>query len=157
MSIGADLERERARVMSLVEHASVSWAEAMRAHVMAPPDAGFAARLRNLSEAAAIEQLAWERAHAAGLMWRPFPDGEPPEPPYELRPGTARRGPEDLWQRFDVAVGALNVAITRPDTVALVGAFAEMANVAADLADAVERLDELAREAQARARARGVA
>ena len=51
MSFGDELERERERVARLVRHASVSWADAMRAHKLAPPDEGFAARLQRLSEA----------------------------------------------------------------------------------------------------------
>jgi len=57
MSFGADLDRERADVMRAVRHARDSWAEAMLAHKLAPPDAGFSARLRQLSEAAATERV----------------------------------------------------------------------------------------------------
>jgi hypothetical protein len=152
-----DLEQQRAQVVRLVQHASSGWAQAMRAHVMAPPDVGFAGRLRALSEAAATEQLAWERAHGAGMLWRPLPGAESSEPPYELRAGTGRRGPEELWQRFDESVVRLNKAITGSSAVEVAAAFGEMSATAADLADAVERIDEVAREAQARARARGVA
>jgi hypothetical protein len=157
MSFGEDLDRQRAVAMRLVRHASTSWAEAMRAHVMAPPDAGFAARLRALSEAAATEQVAWDQAHAAGMMWKPVPGAERAQPPYELRPGTGRRGPEELWTRFDEAVATLNRAITGSSAVAVAEAFGTMSDAAADLADAVERLDEVARQAQSRARVRGVA
>src|ERR1700757_1611944 len=153
MSFGDELDRERAQIMRAVRRASDGWAEAMRAHKLAPPDAGFAHRLRALSEAAATEQMAWEHAHAAGLLWRPVPGAEGAEPPYELRPGTGRRGPEELWARFDAAVAALNRAITGSSAVAVADAFGEMGEAAADLADAVEREDEIAREAQARSRA----
>jgi hypothetical protein len=165
MSFGEDLDRQRAHVMRLVRHASSGWAEAMRAHKLAPPDTGFAGRLLALSEAAATEQVAWEQAHGAGLLWRPVPGAENAEPPYELRPGTGRRGPEELWTRFDVAVAELNRAITGSSAVEVAGAFGEMSEAAADLADAVAREDEVAHEAQARreaqaqarARARGAA
>jgi hypothetical protein len=157
MSFGADLDRERAHVMRLVRHASASWAEAMRAHKMAPPDAGFAGRLKRLSEAAATEQVAWERAHAAGLMWRPVPGAERAAPPYELRPGTGRRGPEELWIRFDVAVTALNRAIAGSSASEVARSFGEMSEATADLADAVAREDEVMREAQERTRTRGAA
>ena len=157
MSFGEDLDRQRAHVMRLVRHASTNWADAMRAHVMAPPDAGFAARLRALSEAAATEQVAWERAHAAGMRWRPVPGAERAAPPYELRAGTGRRGPDELWARFDEAVAALNLAITGSSAVAVSEAFGEMSDSAADLADAIERIDEVARAAQSRARTRGIA
>lgn len=140
--------------MRLVRHASTSWAEAMRAHKMAPPDAGFADRLRNLAEAAATEQLAWEQAHAAGLAWRPVPGAERAAPPYELRPGTGRRGPAELWLRFDQAVAQLNHAIARPDSAAVAAAFGEMAEATAELADAVHRQDEVTRQVQERTRTR---
>src|ERR1700722_6456298 len=108
MSFGDDLERERDRVVRLVRHASVGWAEGMRAHKLAPPDEGFADRLQKLSEAAAGEQLAWQQAHDAGMLWIPVPGAAKAEPPYELRAGTGRRGPEDLWIQFDGAVIEMN-------------------------------------------------
>lgn len=157
MSFGEELERERADVMRLVRHASTGWAEAMRAHKMAPPDEGFAGRLIKLSEAAATEQVAWERAHAAGLMWRPVPGAERAEPPYELRPGTGRRGPEELWTRFDAAVKQLNQAIAGSSSADVASAFGEMAEAAAELGDAVALQDQVAREALERARKRGAA
>lgn len=38
-----DLDKEREHLMRLVRHASAGWAEAMRAHKLAPPDAGLPA------------------------------------------------------------------------------------------------------------------
>lgn len=149
MSFSDDLDRQRAQIMRRVRQASTVWAEAMRAHVLAPPDAGFAARLRGLAEAATTEQVAWEYAHAAGLLWRPVPGAENAEPPYELRPGTGRRGPAELWTRFDEAVSALNRAITQPNAAAVADSFGDVAEAAAALADAVEAEDATA--------ARGVA
>ena len=73
MSFDDDLDRERAQIMRRVRQASDGWAAAMRAHKLAPPDAGFAQRLRTLADAASVEQVAWEHANAAGLMWRPVP------------------------------------------------------------------------------------
>ena len=137
MSFGEDLDRQRAHVMRLVRQASHGWADAMRAHKLAPPDAGFAARLRALADAAASEQVAWEHAHAAGLLWRPVPGAETAEPPYELRPGTGRRGPEDMWQRFDAAVAELNRAITVSSAADVADAFGEIAAAAFALADEV--------------------
>ena len=137
MSFRDDLDRQRAQIMRAVRQAGNDWAEAMRAHKLAPPDAGFATRLRALSEAAGREQVAWEHAHGAGLMWRPIPGAEQAEPPYELRPGTGRRGPDELWTRFDEAVAALNRAITRSDAATVADAFGELSEVAGGLADAV--------------------
>ncbi len=142
MSFGDDLDRQRAHVMRLVRQASHGWADAMRAHKLAPPNADFAARLRALGEAAASEQVAWEHAHAAGLLWRPVPGAETAEPPYELRPGTGRRGPQELWARFDAAVAELNRAITGSDAADVADAFGEIASAAAALADTITRGDE---------------
>jgi hypothetical protein len=157
MSFGDDLDRERAQIMRAVRQAGSSWAAAMRAHKLAPPDAGFAERLRALADAATSEQVAWEHAHAAGLLWRPIPGAEGAEPPYELRPGTGRRGPPSLWVRFDASVAELNRAITGSDAAAVADAFGELAVAAADLAEAVAREDEAGMVRQSRPRARGAA
>ncbi len=156
MSFSDDLDGQRAEVMRAVHEAGSGWAEAMRAHKLAPPDAGFAARLRALAEAASTEQLAWEHAHAAGMLWRPVPDAENSEPPYELRPGTGRRGPAPLWERFDAAVRNLNRAIAGSDAAAVAGAFGALAEIASELADSVTREDEVSATV-AQARARGAA
>lgn len=160
MSVDEDLERdpgalnpERAQILRAVRQASNAWADAMRAHKLAPPDAGFSARLRALATAAENEQVTWEHAHAAGLHWRPVPGAEQAQPPYELRAGTGRRGPEELWQRFDGAVARLNGAIAGTSAAEVADAFGEMATAAAALADAVAQKDELAEPG----RARGVA
>jgi hypothetical protein len=157
MSFGQDLDQERERVTRAVRDASAGWAQAMRTHKLAPPDAGFAARLRGLAEAAAREQLAWESAHSAGLLWRPVPGAENAEPPYELQPGTGRRGPEELWARFDAAVAELNRAITGSSAERVAGAFGDLADAASELADAVARDDEDAARVADRLRRRGAA
>ena len=144
MSFQEDLDRQRAQIMRAVRQAGNDWAEALRAHKLAPPDADFGARLRALGEAAGREQVAWEHAHAAGLMWRPIPGAESAEPPYELRPGTGRRGPSELWARFDEAVAALNRAITGSNSATVADGFGEMAEAAGALADAVAAEDEAA-------------
>jgi hypothetical protein len=144
MSFKDDLDRQRAQIMRAVRQAGNDWAEAMRAHKLAPPDAGFAARLGALAEAAGREQVAWEHAHAAGLMWRPIPGAENAEPPYELRPGTGRRGPAELWTRFDASVAALNRAITGSNAAEVADAFGELGEAASALAEAVAHEDEVA-------------
>jgi hypothetical protein len=161
MSFGDELDRERAQIMRAVRRASDGWAEAMRAHKLAPPDAGFAERLRTLAEAAAVEQVAWEHAHHAGLMWRPVPGAENASPPYELRPGTGRRGPGELWGHFDQAVAGLNRAITGSSSAEVADAFGEVSDAAEKLATAVAAEDAAAAEsepaAEAHSRARGAA
>lgn len=157
MSFSEDLEREREQVILLVRHASVYWAEAMRAHKLAPPDAGFAGRLQALSEAAATEQVAWEQASSAGLLWRPVPGAEHALPPYELRPESGRRGPQELWAPFDEAVVKMNRAIGGSSAAGVAEAFGAVAEAAADLAEAVRREDAITREALTRAQPRNVA
>lgn len=157
MSAGDELDRQQAQIMRAVRQAGSDWAEAMRAHKLAPPDPGFSARLRSLAEAAAREQVAWEHAHAAGLLWRPIPGAERAEPPYELRPGTGRRGPDELWVRFDESVAALNRAITGSDAAAVADSFGELSEVAGALADAVATEDEATGRAQHRSAARDAA
>lgn len=159
MSFGDDLDRQRAHVMRGVRQASAGWAQAMRAHKLAPPDAGFAQRLQALAEAAATEQVAWELAHAAGMLWRPVPGAESVAPPYELQPGTGRRGPAALWPRFDDAVTALNRAITGSNAADVADAFGEISEAAGALSEAVTREEEQQEAARSSsgARARGAA
>jgi len=152
MTPSSDSDEAREQIVQAVRRAGSEWAEAMRAHALAPPDAGFAARLRGLADAAAREQFVWERAHAAGLFWRPVPGAESAQPPYELRPGTGRRGPQPLWEEFDAAVARLNSAITGSDALTVARAFGELSEAARKLADAVAREDEAALAQALRAR-----
>jgi hypothetical protein len=145
VSASDELDPKQAQILRAVRQAGNGWAEAMRAHKLAPPDPGFAARLSALAQAAATEQVAWEHANAAGFHWRPIPEAEGAEPPYELRPGTGRRGPEELWLRFDASVSALNRAITGSDAAAVADAFGDLSEAAKQLAEAVAREDEAAR------------
>lgn len=145
MSASDELDPRQAQILRAVRQAGNGWAEAMRAHKLAPPDPGFAARLSALAQAAATEQVAWEHANAAGFHWRPIPEAQGAEPPYELRPGTGRRGPEELWSRFDASVSALNSSITGSDAAAVADAFGELSEAAGQLADAVAREDAAAR------------
>jgi hypothetical protein len=165
VSFASDVNGRQEQVKQAVRQAAGDWAAAMRTHTLAPPDAGFAARLRALSEAADHERAAWEQAHAAGLRWRPVRDAAHGQPPYELRPGTGRRGPVNLWEAFDAAVGNLNEAITGDDAAAVASAFGELSRAASALADAVAgedavgaRQDEAAAgHGQVGSQARGVA
>jgi hypothetical protein len=95
-----------------------------------------------MSEAAAAMRDAHARALEAGLAWRPVPGSERARPPYELRPGTGRRGPEELWARFDAAVARLNAAGSGDSLVEMVAAYGEVAQAAGALADALEAAGE---------------
>jgi hypothetical protein len=130
------------QVWGTVREAQSAWAGAMRSHELAPPDAGFRGRLRALSQAADAMRQTHARALAAGLAWRPVEGSEHARPPYELRPGTGRRGPEELWARFDAAVARLNQAGAGDSLADLVAAYAAVAGAAAALANALEAAGE---------------
>jgi hypothetical protein len=125
------------RAFATAQH---SWGQALEAHRLAPPDAGFSARLGALAAAASQEAGACRAAEDAGFAWPPHRAADT-GPPYELRPESGRRGPAELWHRFDEAVAALNRAASGSDLLAVAGAYEQVADVAAELAAAVERDD----------------
>src|ERR1700694_2198862 len=90
------------QILSDFKQAMADWGSAVEAHKQAPPDHDFAARLPALARGANEAARVCSAADAAGFAWPPARKADS-EPPYELRPGTARRGPQELWQRFDEA------------------------------------------------------
>jgi hypothetical protein len=125
-----------------VRDAQSAWAGAMRSHELAPPDADFRRRLRALSDAAGAMRDSHARALERGLAWRPVKGSDRARPPYELRPGTGRRGPEHLWARFDAAVDELNQAGASDSLAEVVAAYAAVSEAAGALADALEAAGE---------------
>jgi hypothetical protein len=128
------------------------WVTAIEAHRMAPPDAGFGARLAGLAMAAG-EQAQVYRAAASDFEWVPGSSGQPP---YELLPDTGRRGPVRLWQRFDAAVARLGAATEGKDMIEVADAYEDLAAAAAGLSEAIERED-AANSQRPRTRARSSA
>ena len=118
------------------------WRSALRDHVLAPPDAGFSARLDTLAAAAAHRAAACEAANRDGFEWPATRGGA--KPPYELQPGAGRRGPEELWERFDEAVAELDRVSEGRSMRAVGRAYAELAEIASQLAKAIERGDRAA-------------
>jgi hypothetical protein len=86
-----DEAEKRRQAIAMNEAAARMWADAMRAHIAAPPDPGFAARLRGLAEAAWTRARAARVAHSAGLKWVSQPGALRAQPPAELRPGSGGR------------------------------------------------------------------
>ena len=82
------------------------------------------------------------RALEAGLAWRPVKRSDRARPPYELRPGTGRRGPDHLWARFDDAVDQLNQAGAGDSLANIVAAYVAVSEAADALADALEAAGE---------------
>jgi hypothetical protein len=125
-----------------VRDAQSAWAGAMRSHELAPPDGEFRRRLRPLSDAAGAMRDSHARALEGGLAWRPVKGSDQARPPYELRPGTGRRGPEDLWARLDRAVDQLNEAGASDSLADVVAAYAAVSEAPSALADALETAGE---------------
>jgi hypothetical protein len=134
----ADVAPAKDDAWSTVRSAQEAWVGAMRTHELAPPDAGFRDRLRNLAEAASAMRDAHAQALEAGLAWRPIEGSDDARPPYELRRGTGRRGPEELWTRFDEAVAQLNAAGAGDNLADVVASYAAVSEAARALADALE-------------------
>jgi hypothetical protein len=128
------------RAQALFADAQQRWREALEAHRTAPPDAGFSARLAALADAARAEAGACREAEANGFEWPPHRATES-RPPYELQPGSGRRGPTELWHRFDGAVAELNRVAAGTDLLDLAEVYEVLAEIAAQLAQAVERED----------------
>jgi hypothetical protein len=115
------------------------WRRAIQAHQLAPPDAGFSARLAELAAVAREEAEVCREAAAAGYEWPRHRSKT--QPPYELQPGTGRRGPAALWERFDAAAAELNRAAGGSDLIEVAHAHELLADAAGALAVEVERED----------------
>ena len=77
--------------------------------------------------------------HPAGKINDTDPDSRNLKAP---RGGTGRRGPEELWLRFDAAVARLNAAGSGDSLAELVAAYGEVTQAAGELADALEAAGE---------------
>ena len=106
---------------------------------MAPPDAGFSGRLAALASAASRRAAACQAAADDGFEWPAARGGA--KPPYEVQPGSGRRGPDKLWTRFDEAVAELDRVSEGRSMRAVGRAYAELSEIASQLARAVERED----------------
>jgi hypothetical protein len=124
------------RVLSDFRVGIASWAGAVQAHKQAPPDLGFAARLAALAQGASDAARVCREADAAGFEWPPARKADS-EPPYELRAGTGRRGPAELWERFDQTITRLSTVAAGTDMLEVARAYDELAQVVGQLADAV--------------------
>lgn len=113
------------------------WANAVQAHKMAPPDPGFAGRLAALAQGAADAARVCLVADAAGFEWPPARKADS-EPPYELRPGTGRRGPQELWRQFDQAITRLNTVAAGENMLDVAHAYEQLGTIAHELSNAVD-------------------
>lgn len=133
------VEREQARAE--VDHsvADYEWEVALEQSRMAPPDARFASRIRQIAQAAAWRAAAIkERAEDPNFAWKPIPGSAGMTLSYELRPGGNRPGPKDAWDRFDRVVNRLGDAMEGSSATAVAAALKDLASAMRDLADAIE-------------------
>jgi hypothetical protein len=140
------------KILSEFKDGMTNWAGAVEAHTQAPPDLNFSDRLAALAKGASEAARVCRAADAQGFEWPPARKADS-EPPYELRPGTGRRGPEHLWRRFDQAITRLGTMAAGQDMLEVARAYEELADVAAELAEAVKAGDR-ASGPRPRARAR---
>ena len=125
-----------------VQVADERWGAALEASAEAPPDLGFAQRVRGIANAAEQEAAALRYADQVGLGKRPYAGGRNMWLSHELRPGArSRRGPPEFWERFDQAVADLGEAFEGVALSAVARAFGELSEVARELATEIERID----------------
>jgi hypothetical protein len=136
MSMG---ETDSDRIQDAFKNAQAVWSVAIDAHRLAPPDSGFSSRLASLSGAARIEAKICREAQAAGFAWPPHKSAG--SQPWELQPGSGRRGPAELWRAFDDAVLVLERAAATTDLLEVARGFELLGDAAAELAEAVRRED----------------
>jgi hypothetical protein len=122
------------------KEAMATSASAVQAHKQAPPDADFADRLVSLAHGASEAARVCRAADAQGFEWPPARKADS-EPPYELRSGTGRRGPERLWRRFDQAITRLGTMAAGEDMLEVARTYEEPAKVSGELAEAVKAED----------------
>jgi hypothetical protein len=125
-----------------VQLADQRWSQALEASAEAPPDLRFAARVLAIANAAEQEAAALRHADQLGLAHRPHPGARHMQLSHELRPGAAsRRGPPELWERFDAAVSDLGEALEGVALSAIARAFGALSEVARELAREIELID----------------
>jgi hypothetical protein len=130
MNVATAIDRTRA--------GDAAWAAAQRAHQMAPPDDGFAERLRGTASAASLEAAALEYAITAGLTAKePWPDA--PLFAREISAGANRPGDAALWEKWDEAVKDWQDVVQGTSISDLARSFRLIAAYAEALADSVDQ------------------
>jgi hypothetical protein len=133
---------ERAREQDAMDEAEASyeWEIALEQSRMAPPDARFAGRIRQIAQAASWRGAAIrDRLDDPGYAWKPREGSAGMTLSYELRPGGNRPGPKDGWEQFDRMVARLGTAMEGTSAPAVADALTDLARAMGDLADAIER------------------
>ena len=128
------------RAINNMNAADHTWRAALRQHRLAPPDAGFSRRLKELADACESQQISCDYAAQEGLGWEPMPHARRHAPP-ELRPDSGRRGPTELWAKFDTAWQDLTTALEGISLPAIARAFGELATISRQLSTTIAQQD----------------
>jgi excisionase family DNA binding protein len=133
------MEQKRERQGRDYAVAAYEWEIALEQSRMAPPDARFASRIRHIAQAAARRAAAIrECMEDPGFVWKPIPDSIGMTLSYELRPGGARPGPKDAWDRVDRVVTRLGIALEGDSGSAVASALRDLSSAMTGVADAIE-------------------
>jgi excisionase family DNA binding protein len=133
------MEEQRERQEQDYAMAAYEWEIALEQSRMAPPDARFASRVRHIAQAASRRAAAIrECMEDPGFVWRPIPGSNGMTLSYELRPGGARPGPKDAWDRVDRVVTRLGIALEGDSGSAVASALRDLSSAMTGVADAIE-------------------
>jgi excisionase family DNA binding protein len=135
----AAMDQERERQGQDYAMAAYEWEIALELSRMAPPDARFASRIRHIAQAAATRAAAIrECMEDPSFVWEAVPDSAGMTLSYELRPGGARPGPKDAWDRVDRVVTRLGIALEGDSGGAVASALRDLSSAMTGVADAIE-------------------
>jgi excisionase family DNA binding protein len=133
------VEEERERQDQDYAMAAYEWEIALEQSRVAPPDARFASRIRHIAQAASRRAAAIrECVEDPGFVWKAIPDSNGMTLSYELRPGGARPGPKDAWDRVDRVVTRLGIALEGDSGSAVASALRDLSSAMTGVADAIE-------------------
>ena len=123
-----------------MQEAEAVFESAVEASDNAPPDPGFAQRIRAVAEASLKRADALAQADLIpGFRWTPVPDPHPVIGSHELRPGGNRPGPAHMWQSYDMAVERLAIHVQGNVLSFVADEFREIGWVLNEIADALEQ------------------
>jgi excisionase family DNA binding protein len=129
-----------------LDEADAMWDAALSASENAPPDPGFAGRVRTLAEASRRRGEALRRAASIPAFRVRGERGlENMVLSYELRPGGNRPGPDQLWDRFDMVVKHLGETLAGPVPSTVEHDYFELSLVMHEIAEALDEASEQAR------------
>lgn len=121
-----------------MQEAEAVFGQAVEASDNAPPDPGFADRIRAIAQASLQRAGALEKASMIpGFRWTPIQDPTAPIRSHELRPGGNRPGPPAAWRQHDMAVERLIIAVQGNVLSLVASEFREIGNTLNQIADAL--------------------